>query len=184
MSSSDKTEQPTAKKKKDERKKGNVAKSREVSNAFTLIGAVSCIFLMINNAINQLKMFISSSLRMDFTTTLTDSTGHSLLVNGLSNFAKIFLPIGVVIMMLGIISNIIQTGLLFSKEGLKPKFSKLNPLEGLKNMFSQKAAVTALKNSLLLIILGYIGYSFIVKNYVDLLKLGDIYFPYLIYSII
>ena len=64
--SSDKTEQPTAKKKKEERKKGNIARSREVSNAFTLIGAVLCIFMMINGLIKNLKIYIASSLTMDF----------------------------------------------------------------------------------------------------------------------
>ena len=184
MSASDKTEQPTAKRKKDERKKGNIAKSKEVSNAFTLIGAVGCIYIMLNSSIKQLKIIISSSLTMNFNTDITNGMGHSLLVDGLFNYAKIFIPIGVVIMMLGVISNVAQTGFLFSKEAIKPKFSKLNPISGFKNIFSQKAAVAAIKNTILLIVLGYIGYSFISKKYIDILKLGDIYFPYLIYSII
>lgn len=50
-------------------------------------------------------------------------------------------------------------------------------------MFSQKSFVAALKNTILLILLSYIGYSFVKKNYVDILKIGDIYFPHLIYSI-
>lgn len=184
MSASDKTEQPTVKRKKDERKKGNVAKSREASNAVTLIGAVGCIYIMINSSIKQLKITISSSLSMNFNTDIAEGLGHNLIINGLINFIKIFIPVGIVIMLLGVISNIMQTGLLFSKEVLKPNFSKLNPISGFKNIFSQKAAISAIKNTLLLIVLGYIGYLFISKRYVDILKLGDVYFPYLIYQII
>ena len=184
MSASDKTEKPTPKRKKDERKKGNVAKSREVPNALTLVGAVVCIFILINSSISQLKMILSSTLSMNFNTELTNGTAHSLFMNGLIDFIKLFLPIGLVVMLVGIIANIMQTGLLFTAESLKPKFSKLNPFNGLKSMFSQKAAVTAIKSTLLLIVLGYIGYSFVEKNYFNILKLGNIHFPNLIYSII
>lgn len=178
--SSDKTEQPTAKKKKDERKKGNIAKSREVSNAFTLIAAVFCIYIMKDGVIKNLKILISTSLKIGFSSNLTDGMFHSIFTNGLLTFMKIFLPIGLIILCFGVISNIIQSGFLFSSEGLKPKFSKLNPIEGFKNMFSQKAFVSLFKNTILLILLSYIGYKFLEKNYFDILKIGDIYFPNLL----
>ena len=50
-------------------------------------------------------------------------------------------------------------------------------------MFSQKAFVNALKNTILLILLSYIGYSVVKKNFMDILKLENVYFPYLIYAI-
>lgn len=183
MSASDKTEQPTPKRKKDERKKGNVAKSKEVSNAFTLIGAVICIYTMTNGLIKNLKIYIASVLTMDFSETLSEGMAHGLFTDGLFKYLKLFLPMGVIILCLGVISNIVQSGIVISKESMKPKFSKLNPMNGLKNMFSQKSFVSALRNTVLLILLSYIGYSFIKKNYVDILKIGDIYFPYLIYSV-
>lgn len=183
MSGDDKTEQPTPKKKKDERKKGNVAKSKEVSNAFTLIGAVICIYTTTNGLIKNLKTYIASALTMDFSGTLNGKMAHGLFADGLFTYLKLFLPMGMIILCLGVISNIVQSGVVISKESMKPKFSKLNPMKGLKNMFSQKSFVAALKNTILLILLSYIGYSFVKKNYVDILKIGDIYFPHLIYSI-
>ena len=59
---------------------------------------------------------------------------------------------GCIVICLGVISHIIQSGVVISKESFKPKFSKLNPVNGLKNMFSQKAFVNALKNTILLIL--------------------------------
>jgi len=184
LANSDKTEQPTHKKKTDERKKGNVAKSKEVSNALTLIGAVSCIYIMANSGIKQLKIFIASFLNMDYKVNLTSNLAGEILGSGVKTFIKIFIPLGVVILTLGVVANVMQSGLLFSKEALKPKFSKLNPIEGLKNMFSQRALVGGLKNTILLIVLGYIGYSFVKSNYVNILKISNIHFPYLIYSVI
>ncbi|MPM78370.1 hypothetical protein SDC9_125381 [bioreactor metagenome] len=45
-------------------------------------------------------------------------------------------------MIFGVIGNLVQSGMLFTGEGLKPQFSKLNPINGLKNMFSLKALGT------------------------------------------
>lgn len=183
MSGDDKTEQPTPKKKKDERKKGNVVKSKEVSNAFTLIGAVMCIFTMSDSLIKNLKIYIASVLTMNFSSNLNEVVAHEIFKDGLLKYAKLFLPMGGIVICLGVISHIIQSGVVISKESFKPKFSKLNPVNGLKNMFSQKAFVNALKNTILLILLSYIGYSVVKKNFMDILKLENVYFPYLIYAI-
>ncbi|MDQ0149917.1 flagellar biosynthesis protein FlhB [Eubacterium multiforme] len=180
---SEKTEKATPKKKKDERKKGNVAKSKEAINALTLIGSVMSIFYMSNFAIGELKTLIASFLRLDFNTDFNKEIVKTLLNNGIVIFLKIFLPIGLIILCIGVIGNVMQTGLLFTKESIKPKFSKINPINGFKNMFSQRAFVSLLKNTLLLIILSYIGYSFVKNNYGEILRTGDIYFPNLIYVI-
>lgn len=182
MANSDKTEQPTQKKKNDERKKGNVAKSRELSNAFTLVGAVLCIYIMTSGTIKSLKIFIASFLNMDFKGEISGNIAGEMFKSGIYTFIKVFLPLGMIILVMGVISHVIQSGLLFSKEAMKPKLSKLNPINGLKNMFSQQAVFNFFKNTVLLIALSYIGYSFIKSNYYNILKIGDVYFPYLIYS--
>lgn len=184
MSASDKTEQPTPKRKQDERKKGNVAKSKEVSNAITLAAGVFTIFILADSGIRYLKMFIASFLKLDFTTELSSNFAGGLLKEGIYVFVKIFFPVACVVMVFGIVSHVIQSGLLFSKEALKPKFSKINPIEGLKNMFSQRSLVSLIKNTVLLIALSYIGYSFVKSNYTDILKIGNVHFPYLLYAAI
>lgn len=184
LSTGDKTEEPTNKKKKDERKKGNVAKSKEIVNAITLCGVILTIYTMSGFMINETKKLISSFLTIDMNTNL-DYTFVSDLINNISfTFIKMFLPIGIVTLLLGVLANIIQTGLLLNTEGLKPKLSKINPINGFKNMFSMKALGNMAKSILIIIVLSYIGYSFIKKNFSTILKSGDLYFPYLLYWII
>lgn len=72
---------------------------------------------------------------MDFSGTLNGKMAHGLFADGLFTYLKLFLPMGMIILCLGVISNIVQSGVVISKESMKPKFSKLNPMKGLKICF-------------------------------------------------
>ena len=179
LSMSDKTEEPTPKKKKDARKQGNIAKSAEVNKAMTFIAILVVIYMMSGSIISELQGFIVNILSGDFSMTMNDNTIKILMFKVMMSFMKIVLPISLIIMVFGILGRLIQTGLFFSMESLKPKFSKLNPLTGLKNMFSMKAIVNLIKSMVVICIMIYLGYSFMSKNFEGIIKSGDIYLPYL-----
>lgn len=182
MLSSEKTEEATPKRKRDERKKGNIAKSKEVSSALTLVGFT--IFMpaltkfMVTSFTNIMTEFLTFNI-----TEFTYSGVQSLLINGMIYVLKLFLPVALIFMSLGVAANLIQTGLVFSNEGLKPKLSKIDPIKGLKNIFSMKNLGTLVKNLVIVTILGYIGYSFYKNKYIEVIKLSNIYIPTLIYEI-
>lgn len=184
LSTGDKTEEPTHKKKKDERKKGNVAKSRELINAITLCGVVLIIYTMSGYIISKIKILMTSFLTMDLSMSFDMDLIQFIMFKVSIIFAKLFLPIGLVVLILGVIGNVIQGGFLLTNEGLKPKISKINPISGFKNMFSMNALGNLVKSSAVIIVLSLIGYSFMKKNYEVILKSGDIYFPHLIYFIV
>ena len=184
LSMGDKTEQPTAKKKKDARKKGNVVKSKEIVNALTLLGILLIVYTMSDFIILELKNFIVSCLSSDFTTSIDYNTLQVLVMKLIISFMKIFLPIGGVIILFAVIGNVMQSGLLLTGDGLKPQLSKMNPISGFKNMFSLKALGNLIKSIAIIVVLFYIGYSFMEKNFEGIIKIGDIYFPYLIYTVV
>ena len=179
LSMSDKTEEPTPKKKKDARKQGNIAKSAEVNKVMTFIAILVVIYMMSGSIISELQGFIVNILSGDFSMTMNDNTIRILMFKVMMSFMKIVLPISLIIMVFGILGSLIQTGLFFSMESLKPKFSKLNPLTGLKNMFSMKAIVNLIKSMVVICIMIYLGYSFMSKNFEGIIKSGDIYLPYM-----
>ena len=179
LSMSDKTEEPTPKKKKDARKQGNIAKSAEVNKVMTFIAILVVIYMMSGSIISELQGFIVNILSGDFSMTMNDNTIKILMFKVMMSFMKIVLPISLIIMVFGILGSLIQTGLFFSMESLKPKFSKLNPLTGLKNMFSMKAIVNLIKSMVVICIMIYLGYSFMSKNFEGIIKSGDIYLPYM-----
>ena len=165
--------------KKDARKQGNIAKSAEVNKAMTFIAILVVIYMMSGSIISELQGFIVNILSGDFSMTMNDNTIKILMFKVMMYFMKIVLPISLIIMVFGILGSLIQTGLFFSMESLKPKFSKLNPLTGLKNMFSMKAIVNLIKSMVVICIMIYLGYSFMSKNFEGIIKSGDIYLPYM-----
>lgn len=180
---SEKTEKPSAKKKRDERKKGNVAKSREVVNAVTFAGVIFIIAGLSDFIVSELKSLLEFFFTIDMIGSVNEQTAQPIMMKGMTTFFKSFLPVGLIIMLLGIVGNVMQTGFMLSTEALKPKLDKLNPVNGFKNMFSMKALGTLLKSLAIIIFLGVIGVSFIKNNYFTIINAGNTYMPYMFSSI-
>jgi len=88
-------------------------------------------------------------------------------------FASAGLPMAAV-MLASVVFTGAQTRFLISKENIKFKFSKLNPLSGIKRMFSIRAIVEVLKNLIKIIILGYVIYSSIIDSLPQVPKLVSV----------
>ena len=71
----------------------------------------------------------------------------------------------------GIVANIVQVGFLLTFEPLKPNFSKLNPAEGAKKIFSKKNFFEFLKNCVKVGFLSYLLYKIIVASIPELLQM-------------
>ena len=71
----------------------------------------------------------------------------------------------------GIVANIVQVGFLFTFEPLKPNFSKLNPAEGAKKIFSKKNFFEFLKNCVKVVFLSYLLYKIIWASVPELLQM-------------
>lgn len=176
---SDKTEDPTPKRKKDARKEGNIPKSAEINKAITFVSILIIATTMPRQIFYGLKSFMETMFTYNFKIEINNNTVKVLMLNLMVSFMKLVLPICLIIIMLSILVNILQTRLYFSMKGIKPKLSKLNPLTGLKNMFSIKAIINLLKSIVVIVIMIFIGYSFISKNFESIIKSGDIYLPYM-----
>ena len=81
------------------------------------------------------------------------SLSGELAVQGLVSVAKTVGPVAAVAILASVAATFAQTRFLFSTESLKPKFSRLNPLEGIKRLFSLKSIIETLKNLIKIVIL-------------------------------
>lgn len=135
-SGQDKTEDPTEKKKKDAREKGEIARSKELNTVVvTLAGAGG--LLVFGGGLAEVLMDI---MRINFTLsrdTLIDerSMGTFLLASGKMALMALQ-PVLLVALIVAFIGPISLGGWLFAGGTLAPKFSRMNPLSGIKRMFS------------------------------------------------
>jgi len=171
FASEEKTEEATPKKKSDARKKGQVAKSKEVALALTMVTSTILISALGGYVGNNLKDNLTYFLTYDYTELSFESL-RALAVTVLYRVGVTYLPVVLPIMVIGVAANYIQTGFLFTGEPIKPKFSKLNPINGFKRMFSARTAVELVKELVMVFIVGYIGYSFLANKIKSILNIG------------
>lgn len=174
FASDDKTEEATPKKKGDARKKGQIPKSKDVGLALTLLSSTIVLASLGGFVGNELKTTMITFLNNYLTMALDYNSVQKISVIVVWRLAVIFLPIVVPIMAVGVLANFLQTGALITGEPLKPDFKKLNPISGLKRMFSMRSLVQLVKDSAIVSIVGFIGYKFIKDNYTYILTLGDL----------
>ncbi|KZL94150.1 fused FliR family export protein/FlhB family type III secretion system protein [Clostridium magnum] len=174
FASDDKTEEATPKKKSDARKKGQIPKSKDVALALTLLSSTIVLASLGGFVGNELKTTMITFLNNYLTMALDYDSVQKISVIVIWRLAVIFLPIVVPIMLMGVLANFLQTGALITGEPLKPDLKKLNPISGLKRMFSMRSLVQLVKDSAIVSIVGFIGYKFIKDNYTYILTLGDL----------
>lgn len=170
----EKTEAPTPKKRKDTREEGQILQSKEVTAAFMLVlaflglkvfGEYIVIYLlefMTNTykAIDNVdKLFYENNLMVEFTQIV-------------AIFLGLTIPILAVAFLSALVLSYLQVGFLFTTKPLKPKLSRLNPIEGFKRLFSKKALVELVKSILKILLIGYIFYSFMESNIVEMISLS------------
>lgn len=159
-----KTEEATPKRLRDAKKKGQVAKSGDLSSAASLF-----VFIIFMGSLgqyifsNSLK-FLKTSLQTDYTTFITKSNLRPLFIKNIIYFGVLLFPFALIAVVIGIVINLLQTGFIFTTETLKPDFKRLNPIEGFKNIFSKKAFFNLLKNILKLVLVFYMAYGNLRKH--------------------
>ncbi|MDD2050798.1 flagellar biosynthesis protein FlhB [Pseudomonas putida] len=144
-SGQDKTEDPTDKRKKDAREKGEIARSKELNTvAVTLAGAGA--LLAFGGGMAQAMMELMRSNFILTREVITDERFMGIFLMAAGKSALLMVqPVLLVLLVASIIGPVALGGFLFSGSLLQPKFSRMNPLSGIKRMFSVNALSELLK---------------------------------------
>lgn len=157
----EKTEKPTGKRKSKARSEGNVANSKEVTICLQfIIGFLA--FKALGNYIFEGAYEILSfdfPLIGDIDVIFNKTYISRLLLFVCGKVILICLPIALIIMTVGIISNVVQVKWKVTLKPLKPKFSKFNPIKGMKKLFSMDSIVEFLKSLAKMLVIIYPIYS-------------------------
>lgn len=159
----DKTEEPTAKKRADAKKKGQVGRSTEISTAFVLLTGFFVLKVLWENiytSIANYTMYIFTHLNQP-----VDTENITRLFIGIMEIlATTALPIMLAIMIIGLGVNFFQVGLNFNTEAIGFKLDKLNPINGFGRIFSKRSLVELLKSLFKIAVIGYFLYTILSQQ--------------------
>ncbi|WP_116116299.1 EscU/YscU/HrcU family type III secretion system export apparatus switch protein [Austwickia chelonae] len=151
-----KTEKPTPKRRKEAKDEGNVPKTQDLSAWLTVLAFVA------------LGPYTVGSLKGVFTGLFRDGEAlmkhpdvlqlEPVLLSAMWGFAKTVGPIAFACMFLGVMGHVVQGGLSVSSKRFKPKWKKLNPGPGLKNMFGMQGMWTLAKTLIKFVVFGTVAY--------------------------
>ncbi len=176
----EKTEPATAKKLEDARKEGQVAKSKEINSAFSLlaffvllkisIGSIGSQFLgsfhTFYNTIPEIINYNESSLDIKFFVQILNHTGLIM--------AKILAPIFIVGFIVSLAGDLVQVKWKPTTKPLQPKLNKFDPISGMKKIISARSIFELVKSFLKIILICYVSYSTLKSKQEIILRLYDI----------
>ncbi len=140
----EKTEEATPKKIEDAKKEGNVPKSMDMAGFVALTAAVLAMLFAVTYIADILMRIFRFSVD-----NFSDPMGmDSLAAMGLTSIREMLfmvIPVATIVAVFGAIGYLIQFGLIFTTKPLKPDIKKIDPIKGMKNLFSMQKVIDGLK---------------------------------------
>ncbi len=158
----EKTEEPTPKRIEDAKKEGNVPRSMDVNSFLTLTFAVVMtllFFSFISERLRSLYIYYVSFIGSE----ITKESVITFAIEAFKEIGLMVLPIAIVTAVGGILSAVMQFGFIFTTKPLIPNLNKINPINGLKNLFSIKKLIEGIKIVLKVSIVFAIAFYFLLS---------------------
>ncbi len=175
----EKTEEATEKKKTDARKEGNVAKSKELNTAVSLFMMFLILRIYCGTlGINFIECFNSTYSRMKEATTYVNGDipllyFRKLFISSILDLLLLLAPFLIVAFVVAFVVDLVQVKWKPTAKPLQPKFSKINPISGVKKLFSMEKLMELLKSAIKLIIIGGVAYSTLAGQIGTIFSLYD-----------
>ena len=171
-SGQDKTEDPTEKRKKDSRDKGEIARSKELNTLATMMAGAGGLLIYGGG----LALDLLEIMRLNFSLPRDVLLDPGQMGQYLLNSGKIAIlatqPILLTLLLAAFLGPISLGGWLFSGKSLAPKFSRMNPAAGLKRMFSSTAVIELLKALAKFLLILFVALTVLRSDIDDLLRIA------------
>lgn len=169
----ERTEAPSAKRREDFRKKGQVAQSKEVQTAalftFVLLFWVFYMPMFWKGLTNLLTSIFQGLGNFEGTAASTIALAWFILQKSVILLAPLFL----LVLLIGFFSSFLQIGWLFTTQPLAPDFAKLDPIRGMGRFFSRRSLIELLKSLVKVALIGWVGFSTVIDKFGQALLLAD-----------
>lgn len=166
---SEKTEKPTPTKLRKAREEGQVAHSKDLTQTILMAALIG--YMLVDAAemahrMGEMMVMPANLMSMEF------EAAFNVLVREMARaFVTLVLPFILIVIVLGLVVEMAQTGMLFAFKSLKPSGKKLNVVQNVKNMFGQKGLIEFLKSNVKIGVLSVVVYWILASELPHLMTL-------------
>jgi flagellar biosynthesis protein FlhB len=171
-SGGERTEEPSPRRLEEARKRGQVPRSRELTNFATMIGGSATLVATGGALTARVSQMVRSGLSIDPQSLLDPSTMLSSLGSACMSALAVLLPIFGTVTGLVLLAPTVMGGWNFSMEALVPDFTRLSPLAGVKRLFGLRGATELGKALLKCVVVGGVCAAIVSWTFRDVLALA------------
>lgn len=168
----EKTEEPSEKKLREAREKGQVPRSRELSTLLMTLGAAVFLYFFGAQMILDFEIIFTQGLTLDRSHAFDFQMLTNRILGMLVHSIYMMLPFLFLMVLIAIASPMLLGGWNFSTQALAPKISKLNPISGLKKMVSMNALMELFKAFAKFVLVSTVATFFLWHSYEEILSIG------------
>ncbi len=154
----EKTEAPTPRRREESRQRGQVAKSTDLSSAAIILAAVVLLNIVVPKILMRLSVLIRFCLEGagqigSARDSMLETAGHAVLT-----IVSCVLPMMLTMLVVALLVNVAQVGLLLTGQPLMPSLNKINPLSGFRRIFSLRSLVKLAMSVGKIVLVGGVAY--------------------------
>lgn len=167
----EKTEAPTPQKEEKAREEGQIPRSRELTSVLMMVAGLAILWIGGDAMAGRLARIVSQSLNFDYATIGDDTQMLRHVGSLLRQTVSALIPIMLGSVLVALSAPLLLGGVLFSTKSLKVDFKKLDPISGLKRLFSAQSLAELFKAILKSVMVGVISTLFLIHNWPKILHL-------------
>ena len=171
-SGGERTEEPSQRRLEEARKRGQVPRSRELTNFATMIGGSAALVATGGALTARVSQMVRSGLSIDPQSLVDPSTMMSALGSACMSALAVLLPIFGTVAGLVLLAPAVMGGFNFSVDALVPDFTRLSPLAGVKRLFGLRGATELGKALLKCAVVGGVCAAIVSWTFRDVLALA------------
>ncbi len=161
----ERTEQATPRRRRQARQEGQVARSMELNAAAIICLGFSALYVLGPSLAGKTANLMTYVFTNAPFLALSDKTFFGVLNEAGMRFLNIILPVFVVMVVVAVGINVVQVGFDLSPKVINPRFDKIDPLKGFKRIFSSRSLFIAVRDTIKLIVVGFVAYKVIKSEF-------------------
>jgi flagellar biosynthetic protein FlhB len=169
----ERTESATPKRREQAREEGQVVRSRELVSTGLFLGHLLFFVFAGASMFQKTRQVVHEGLATLGDIDLSVENVPAVFMHYLSRLNDIVLPLFLSLFLLGLVTNLLQTGFLFSWRALEPKYTRLNPWQGLHHIFSLQSVNELVKALIKIGIIGYVVYATMAAEFEQFFPLSQ-----------